>query len=159
MRFRWRSRRCRRIGVGQLAAAADAWSCPLPITIVAVLAISLATAQALAFTPQQTDSWICHLCHPGVLEPGLDPRLPPAPLHRLGTGWPSRSLRPWRGGAVRRPPQGNARRRSRRRAPSLLGLTARVAAIVPAPVVFAVVAASVLPFVVGLFDAMGRSRW
>ena len=38
----------------------------------------------------------------------------------------------------------------------LLGLTARVAAVVPAPVVFAVVAASVLPFVVGLFDAMGQ---
>jgi len=36
-----------------------------------------------------------------------------------------------------------------------LGLTARVAALVPAPVVFAVVAANVLPVVVGVFDALG----
>ncbi|MDP9357250.1 MAG: hypothetical protein M3R02_18575 [Chloroflexota bacterium] len=36
-----------------------------------------------------------------------------------------------------------------------LGLTRRVAALVPAPVVFGVVAATVLPFVVGAFDALG----
>jgi benzoate membrane transport protein len=37
-----------------------------------------------------------------------------------------------------------------------LGLTHRVAQLVPTPVVFAVVAANVLPFVVGIFTALGN---
>jgi predicted benzoate:H+ symporter BenE len=41
---------------------------PLTIALVAVLAIPLATAQALAFTPQQTGSWLFALyAIPGVL--------------------------------------------------------------------------------------------
>lgn len=38
------------------------------------------------------------------------------------------------------------------------GLTGRIARLVPAPIVFAVVAGSILPFVVGAFDALGVER-
>ena len=37
---------------------------------------------------------------------------------------------------------------------SALGLTARLGALVPAPVVFGVIAGAVLPFVVALFDSL-----
>jgi benzoate membrane transport protein len=38
------------------------------------------------------------------------------------------------------------------------GLTGRITRLVPAPIIFAVVAGSILPFVVGTFDALGDER-
>lgn len=40
----------------------------------------------------------------------------------------------------------------------IFGLTARVARLVPAPIVFGVLAGSILPFVVGIFDALADER-
>lgn len=138
-------------------AAPLSMAIPLTIIVVAVLALPLATAQALAFTPRQTGSWIFALyAIPGVLSLVLS-RVYRQPLF---IGWNGLAIAffaslagavPYAdllgatlvGGAVVA-------------LLGLLGLTARVAALVPAPVVFAVVAASVMPFVVGIFDAMGQ---
>jgi benzoate membrane transport protein len=130
---------------------------PLTIIVVAVLALPLATAQALAFTPPQTGSWIFALyAIPGVLSLVLT-----FAYHQpLFIGWNGLAIAFFAslagqihyadllgatlvGGAVVA-------------VLGALGLTARVAEIVPAAVVFAVVAASVMPFVVGVFDAMGQ---
>jgi benzoate membrane transport protein len=130
---------------------------PLTIIVVAVLAIPLATAQALAFTPHQTGSWIFAIyAIPGVLSLVLTR----AYRQPLFIGWNGLAIAFFASLAGEVPYAdllgatlvGGAGVTLL----GLLGLTARVAAIVPAPVVFAVVAASVLPFVVGLFDAMGQ---
>jgi benzoate membrane transport protein len=142
---------------GQRLAAPLSMVVPLTIIVVAVLAIPLATAQALAFTPRQTGSWIFAIyAIPGVLSLVLTR----AYRQPLFIGWNGLAIAFFASlagevqyadllGATLVGGAGVALL-------GLLGLTARVAAIVPAPVVFAVVAASVLPFVVGLFDAMGK---
>lgn len=130
---------------------------PLTIIVVAVLAIPLATADALTLTPQQTGSWLFALyAIPGLLSLLLSRvyRLP------LFLGW-NAALVPFLASLA-----GQVRYTDLLGATlvggavvallAILGLTTRVAALVPAPVVFAVVAASVLPFVIRVFDALGQ---
>jgi benzoate membrane transport protein len=131
---------------------------PLAIIVVAALAIPLATAHALGFTPQQTGSWLFALyAIPGVLSLVLT-RLYRQPLFLSWNGFAVAFFASLAGdvgytdllGAVL---VGGA-------IVALLGafgLTARVAAFVPAPIVFALVAASVLPFVAGVFTALGEA--
>ena len=132
---------------------------PLAIIGVAVLPIPLATAQALGLTPQQTGAWLFALyAIPGFLSLLLS-RVYHQPLF-LGwnvaiivflaslagqVGYTDLLGAALVGGAIVA-------------LLGALGLTARVAALVPAPVVFAVVAASVFPFVVRIFDALGQER-
>jgi benzoate membrane transport protein len=132
---------------------------PLAIIGVAVLPIPLATAQALGLTPQQTGAWLFALyAIPGFLSLLLS-RVYHQPLF-LGwnvaiivflaslagqVGYTDLLGATLVGGAIVA-------------LLGALGLTARVAALVPAPVVFAVVAASVFPFVVRIFDALGQER-
>jgi benzoate membrane transport protein len=127
---------------------------PLTIIVVAVLAIPLATADVLTLTPHQTGSWLFALyAIPGLL--GLLLSRLPLFLGRNAALVPFLALLTGQvrytdllgatlvGGAVVA-------------LLAILGLTTRVAALVPAPVVFAVVAASVLPFVIRVFDALGQ---
>ena len=130
---------------------------PLTIIVVAVLAIPLATAEAFTLTPQQTGSWLFALyAIPGLLSLLLS-RLYRLPLF---LGW-NAAIVPFLASLA-----GHVRYTDLLGATlvggavvallGILGLTNRVAALVPAPVVFAVVAASVLPFVVRVFDALGQ---
>jgi len=132
---------------------------PLAIIGIAVLTIPLATAQALALTPQQTGAWLFVLyAMPGLLSLVLT-RVYRQPLF---LGWNVAIV------VFLASLAGQVRYTDLRGATLVggavvavlgaLGLTTRVAALVPAPVVFAVVAASLLPFVVGVFDALGQEH-
>ena len=132
---------------------------PLSIIAVAVLTIPLATSQALELTPQQTGAWLFALyAIPGLLSLLL------THLYRqpLFLGWNVAvivflaSL----AGQVRYTDLLGAALVGGAVVALLgaLGLTIRVAALVPAPVVYAVVAASVLPFVVRVFDALNQEH-
>jgi benzoate membrane transport protein len=130
---------------------------PLTIIFVAVLAIPLATAQALDFTTQQTGAWLFALYG---LTGVLSLILTLVYQQPLLLGWNGFVVAFFASlaGQVRYPDLLGATLVGGAAVALLgaLGLTARVAALVPAPVVFAVVAASVLPFVVGVFDALGN---
>ncbi len=130
---------------------------PLAIIVVAVLAIPLATAQALDFTPDQTGAWLFALyAVPGLLSLLLT-RLYHQPLF---FGWNGFVIAFFASlaGQVRYTDLLGATLVGGAVVALLgaLGLTSRVAALVPGPVVFAVVAASVLPFVVEVFDGVGQ---
>jgi benzoate membrane transport protein len=143
---------------GWLRQLAPPLSVAIPITIfaTAAIAIPLATSQALGLTANQTGAWLLALYGiPGLLSLGLTAiyRQPlllawhtvvVAFLASLAGQVPYTDLLGATvvGGLVVA-------------LLGALGLTARIAALVPAPVVFAVVAANVLPFVVGIFEAMG----
>ena len=132
---------------------------PLTIVAVAVLAIPLATAQALGFTPRQTGAWLFALYGiPGALSLVLT-RVYRQPLFLGWNGFVIAFLASV-AGQVRYADLLGATLVGGAAVALLgaLGLTARVVALVPAPVVFAVVAASVLPFVAGVFDALGQEQ-
>jgi benzoate membrane transport protein len=132
---------------------------PLVIIGVAVLPIPLATAQALGLSPSQTGAWLFVLY--GI--PGLLSLLLSRLFHQpLFFGWNVAVIVFFASlaGQVRYTDLLGATLVGGAIVALLgaLGLTARVAAVVPAPVVFAVVAASVLPFVVRIFDALGQEQ-
>ena len=145
------------VGRGQRLATPLSMVVPLAIIVVAVLAIPLATAQALGFTPQQMGAWVFALyAIPGVLSLVLT-RGYRQPLFVGWNGFLVAFFASLAGQVTYADLLGATLVGGVAVALlGALGLTARVAAIVPAPVVFAVVAASVLPFVVGVFDAMGQ---
>jgi benzoate membrane transport protein len=130
---------------------------PLTIIVVAVLGVPLATAQALELAPQQTGAWLFALyAIPGLLSLILT-RAYRQPLF-LGWSVTVIAFLASLAGQVRYTDLLGATLVGGAVVALLgaLGLTARVAAIVPTPVVFAVVAASVLPFVVAVFDGLGQ---
>ena len=132
---------------------------PLTIIVVAALAIPLATAQTLTFTPHQTGAWVLALYGiPGLLSLVLT-RVYQVPLF-LGWNVPIIVFFASLAGQVRYSDLLGATLVGGAVVALLggVGLTTRVAAFVPAPVVFAVVAASVLPFVVRVFDALGEEH-
>ena len=132
---------------------------PLAIIGIAVLTIPLATAQALALTPQQTGAWLFVLyAMPGLLSLVLT-RVYRQPLF-LGWNVAIVVFLASLAGQVRYTDLLGATLVGGAVVALLgaLGLTTRVAALVPPPVVFAVVAASLLPFVVGVFDALGQEH-
>jgi benzoate membrane transport protein len=132
---------------------------PIAIFSLVALALPLATAASLRLSPQQTSAWLLALYGvPALLSLALtrafrQPLLVAwhtavvAFLATLGQDFTYREIR----GAMLVGGLAVA-------ALGALGLTARVAALVPAPVVMGVVAANVLPFVVGIFDALGDAR-
>ena len=146
---------------GRLRRLVPPLSMAIPITIfsAAALAIPLAAAQDLRLSTQQTGAWLLALYGvPGLLSLAL------TLVYRqpLLVAWHT-AVVPFLaslagevsyadllgatlvgGGLVA--------------VLGALGLTGRVAGLIPAPIVFAAVAANVLPFVVGVFDALTGER-
>lgn len=132
---------------------------PLAIIGVSVLTIPLATAQALTLTPDQTGAWLFALYGiPGVISLLLT-RLYRQPLF-LGWNVAVVVFLASLAGQVRYTDLLGATVVGGIVVALLgaLGLTTRVAALVPAAVVYAAVAASVLPFVVRVFDALNQEH-
>jgi benzoate membrane transport protein len=132
---------------------------PLSIIAVAVVTIPLATAQALQLTPQQTGAWLLALYGiPGLLSLLLT-RVYRQPLF-LGWNVAVVVFLASLAGQVRYTDLLGATLVGGAVVALLgaLGLTVRVAAFVPTPVVYAAVAASVLPFVVRVFDALNQEH-
>lgn len=129
---------------------------PIAIFSLAAVALPLATGHALALSPERTAAWLLALYGiPGLLSLALTV----AYRQPLLVGWHTAVVAFLASFAGRAPYSDllGATLVAGLLVALLgaLGLTARVAALVPAPVVFAVVAANVLPFVVGIFDALG----
>ncbi len=132
---------------------------PLAIIAVSVLTIPLATAQALNLSPDQTGAWLFALYGiPGVISLVLT-RVYRQPLF-LGWNVAVVVFLASLAGQVRYTDLLGATLVGGIVVALLgaLGLTTRVAALVPAPVVYAAVAASVLPFVVRVFDALNQEH-
>jgi benzoate membrane transport protein len=143
---------------GRVQRLVSPLSTAIPITIfcLAALAIPLATAQSLGLSSQQTGTWLLALYGiPGLLSLALTI----AYRQPLLVAWQTAVV------AFLASLAGQVRYTDLLGATLVggvsvailgaLGLTTRVAALVPTPVVFAVVAANVLPFVVGVFTALG----
>lgn len=142
----------------RLRRLAPPLSVAVPITIfsLAALALPLATSRALALSPEQTGSWLLALYGvPGVLSLVLTT----AYRQPLLVAWHTAVV------AFLASLAGQVRYSDLLGATLVgglliallgaFGLTRRVATLVPTPVVFAVVAANVLPFVAGVFTAVG----
>ena len=134
-----------------------ATSIPITVLTVAALALPLATAQALGLSSRQTGAWIFAL----YAAPGLASiALTLAYRQPLLVAWHT-AVVAFIASLAHTVPYGDilggmivaglvvA-------ALGALGLTTRVAALVPTAVVFGVVAGNVLPFVVGTFEALQR---
>ena len=149
------------VAAGRMQRLAPPLSMAIPLSIIAlaVLIIPLATAQALELTPQQTGAWLFALyAIPGLLSLLLT-HLYRQPLY-LGWNVAVIVFLASLAGQVRYTDLFGAALVGGAVVALLgaLGLTIRVAALVPAPVMHAVVAASVLPFVVRVFDALNQEH-
>ncbi|MDF3042664.1 MAG: benzoate transporter [Thermomicrobiales bacterium] len=128
---------------------------PAAVAIVGAVGISLAAAQAIGLSERATASWLLvQFGLPGVLGVALT-RAWRQPLLFI----PNTTgivLLGSLGGEVAYPALVGATGVAGLVVllASALGLTARLGALVPAPVVFGVIAGAVLPFVVALFDAL-----
>ncbi len=147
--------------LGQLRRVAPPLSAAIPITIfsVAAVALPLAAAQDLQLSARQTGAWLLALYGIPAL---LSLALTVAFRQPLFVAWHTAvvSFFASLAGEVRYADLLGATMVAGSVVAILaaLGLTGRVADLVPAPVVFGVVAANVLPFVVGVFDALGDER-
>ena len=126
---------------------------------VAALALPLATAQELQLSTRQTGTWLLALYGiPSLLSLGLSF----AYRQPLLVAWHTAVVVFFASlaGEVPYPDLLGATLVSGLVVAVLgaLGLTSRLARVIPAPIVFAVVAANVLPFVVGVFDALAGER-
>ena len=133
----------------------------VPVTIfsIVVLALPLAAAHDFALTPRQTSTWLLALYGiPGLLSLVLTAKY----RQPLIVAWHT-SVVAFLATTSRDIPYpellgGVTASGAIVAALGALGLTRRVTALIPPPVVFGVVAASVLPFVVGTFEALGQER-
>jgi benzoate membrane transport protein len=147
------------LGTGRLPSYLPPLSVAIPITIfsLAALALPLATGHTLGLSTAQTTGWLLVLY--GI--PGVLSLLLTVAYHQpLLVAWHSAVV------AFLASLVGHAQYSDLLGATLVggllvtalgaLGLTHRVARLVPTPVVFAVVAANVLPFVAGIFTALGN---
>ncbi len=149
----------RTVTAGDLRRLLPPFAAAVPVAIfcVVVLALPLATAREIGLTPRQTSTWLLALYGiPGAVSLALTA----AYRQPLLVAWHT-AVVAFLAAAARDIPYhellgGLVVAGLAIAALGTLGLTRRVAALVPAPVVFGVVAATVLPFVVGTFDALGE---
>jgi benzoate membrane transport protein len=145
--------------VGDLARYVPPLAAAVPIVIfsASAMALPLAAAQALGLTSRQTATWILALyAVPGVCSLVLT-RVFRQPLF---VAWHTGVL-VFLASLARSIPYADllgamAIAGLAIAGLGVLGLTPRIATLVPAPIVFGVLAANVLPFVVGTFNALGK---
>ena len=145
-------------GLGRYASPLS-MAVPIMIFSVAAIALPLATARALQLAAPQVASWILTLYGlPALLSALLTMRY----RQPLLVAWHTQGVIALAAlaGQVAYTDLLGALLVSGAVVAGLgaLGLTARLAALIPAPIVFAVVAGTLLPFVAGTFTALGDER-